>query len=376
MIKKTLLVLLLCAGSGQVLAQQATRRLVTLHPTIGGVVTPEVNLRYNLFGDLPGLLCAKFYVEADGDYQLRIITASQMYIKWLSNEAGKDVLKRIEKRMATATSAAELPPAYPVTMPSGAQGQLMKFVLDDETVLNGTILRTSPDSVTITTPAGIAISLPENKIRELRQSQMQLQGGNFYRTDPNSTRLLFAPTARGLRQGQGYFADYYIFFPTLAVGLTEFFAVGGGMSIIPGASSQLLYVAPKISFSPSRSIAIAGGFLHLGIPNQDDVTITYGVATLGSSQAAITAGFGLPVTNSDDDAIFLFGGEIQTSNSSKIISENWIPTSGDAALSLGVRFFGEHLAVDLAFITAKSLIEDIEGWPFIPWVDFAVNFGN
>jgi len=376
MIKNILLVLLLCAGSGQALTQQAARRLVALHPTVGSVVTPEMNSRYNFFGDLPGLLCAKLYVEADGDYQLRIMTANQMYIKWLSNEAGKELLNRIEKRIALATPATELPPAYPLTMPSEGQGQLMKFVLDDETVLNGTILRASPDSVTITTPAGIAISLPENKIRELRQSKMQLQGGNFYRTDPNSTRLLFAPTGRGLRQGQGYFADYYIFFPTLAVGITDFFAVGGGMSIIPGASSQLLYIAPKISFSPNKSIAIAGGFLHLGIPDEDDVTITYGVATLGSSQAAITAGFGLPVTDSDDDAIFLLGGEIQTSNSSKIISENWIPTSGDAVLSLGVRFFGEHLAVDLAFITAKSIIEDIEGWPFIPWVDFAVNFGN
>jgi len=77
-----------------------------------------------------------------------------------------------------------------------------------------------------------------------------------------------------------------------------------------------------------------------------------------------------------DEMIFLLGGELQTSNSTKIITENWIPSSGDAAISLGVRFFGERLAVDLAFITAASILDDASGWPFIPWVDFAVNFGN
>jgi hypothetical protein len=83
------------------------------------------------------------------------------------------------------------------------------------------------------TPSGVFVALPEAKIRDVQRSHVEISNGMFYRRDPNDTRLLFAPTGRGLRQGQGYFADYWIFFPTVAVGITDFFAVGGGMSIIP-----------------------------------------------------------------------------------------------------------------------------------------------
>jgi len=148
------------------------------------------------------------------------------------------------------------------------------------------------------------------------------------------------------------------------------------MSILPGAQSQLLYIAPKIAVSPRENFSIAGGFLRIGVPESADVTLAYGVATIGSSPAAITAGFGVPVTDERDELIYLIGGELQTSNSTKIIVENWIPSSGPAVFSFGLRSFGERIAIDLAFITAKPLIEDASGWPFVPWVDFAINFGH
>jgi hypothetical protein len=39
--------------------------------------------------------------------------------------------------------------------------------------------------------------------------------------DPNYSRLLFAPTGRPLKKGDGYFSDYEVLFPGLAVGLTD-----------------------------------------------------------------------------------------------------------------------------------------------------------
>ena len=45
--------------------------------------------------------------------------------------------------------------------------------------------------------------------------------------------MFFAPTARTLEHGKGYVADYYLFFPIVAYGVTDRITVAGGMSILP-----------------------------------------------------------------------------------------------------------------------------------------------
>jgi hypothetical protein len=371
MLKKILIILMLLAAAA---SGQQSRRLVELHATLGTMVSADENARYHLFGNLPDLHAIKFYQEQDGDYQLRIMIGNRLIIERLSQDEGRRVCDRIRWRFENAPAATE--PAYVLHLEEEPAAKPVKLVLEDENTLDGEILSVTADTLNFRTPGGILMAIPEATIREVLRSRVEVSGGKFYRRDPNETRLFCAPTGRGLRRRQGYFADYWIFFPTVAVGVTDFLALSGGMSILPGASSQLFYVAPKLSLSVKDDFFIAGGFLHMGIPEANDFTLAYGVATLGNSRAALTGGFGVPVTDERDEMIFLIGGELQTSNSTKLITENWIPSSGDAVLSLGVRFFGERIAVDLAFITAASILDDANGWPFIPWVDFAVNFGN
>jgi hypothetical protein len=52
--------------------------------------------------------------------------------------------------------------------------------------------------------------------------------------DPNYSRLLFAPTGRPLRAGDGYFSDYELLFPGVAYGLTDNVTLAGGVAIVPG----------------------------------------------------------------------------------------------------------------------------------------------
>ncbi|HGY57063.1 MAG TPA: hypothetical protein ENK44_15245 [Caldithrix abyssi] len=60
----------------------------------------------------------------------------------------------------------------------------------------------------------------------------------------------------------------------------------------------------------------------------------------------------------------------------KLISENWIFVGGDVhLLSGGIRFFGENLAADFALIF-PLMGEGIKGFPFLPWIGFAYNFGS
>src|SRR5262245_9767297 len=79
--------------------------------------------------------------------------------------------------------------------------------------------------------------------------------------DPNYSRLLFAPTGRPLKKGDGYFSDYELVFPGVAVGVTDNFSIAGGVSIIPGLrlDRQVLYVSPRLGWNIGEKAAVSVG---------------------------------------------------------------------------------------------------------------------
>lgn len=123
---------------------------------------------------------------------------------------------------------------------------IQRIVLTDGSELVGNIVHQDADSVTFRTASGLRASVPRKNIKEIRTTKGEWVGGEFRKTDPNQTRLFFAPTGRSLPQGKGYFSAYEIFFPMLAVGLTDFLTLAGGVTLIPGATQQAVYLAPKV----------------------------------------------------------------------------------------------------------------------------------
>lgn len=246
-------------------------------------------------------------------------------------------------------------------------------------MFHGTIYSIVTDTLNIVTPGGIRVAVPDQTIDHMENIANEIRMGGFYRADPNTSRLLFAPTGRTLKSGAGYLADYYVFFPTLAFGITDYFTLSGGMSILPGADSQVLYFAPKLSIPLAENIDAGTGLLYLAIPEEeDDLSLGYGVVTFGGVLQSLTLGVGVPLTQETDGMVVLVvGGEKQVSNSVKLLTENWIFTGDDSftMLSGAVRFFGDRLAVDLALLTTVEAFEG-DGFPFLPWVDFSYSFGH
>lgn len=262
-----------------------------------------------------------------------------------------------------------LPPSRPARM-----------ALIDGSELMGSIETEEPDTIRFRTAGGLLLSMPRAQIRSITALPGRFEGGKYLRPDPNRTRLLFAPTARPLESGQGYFSAYEVFFPFLAYGVGYNLTLAGGMSLFPGASAQLFYLAPKVTAYNSEKLSLAGGVLYLnattGLEDFDGAGIVYCVGTYGSSDAAATVGLGWGFFGDDfaNDPIVMLGGELRVSSSVKLVSENWFPPGSEAyPLSLGVRFFGDRLAADLALIYPAGV--ETEGFPFVPWLGFAYNFG-
>jgi hypothetical protein len=205
--------------------------------------------------------------------------------------------------------------------------------------------------------------------------------------DANDTRLLFAPTARPLRRGEGYFSDLELLFPGVTVGLTDHLSIAGGMSVIPGlgVADQAFSVAPKLGFQLSERAAVAAGALYAAVPGDDDFGdfgIAFGVVTLGGRRRSLTVGAGVAVADFSDGRetapLALVGGAVTVSPRIALVSENWLVLNGEVELGqqpigLAVRFLGDRLSADVGFVTVPAALAD---GAVVPWVSVSYRFGR
>ena len=221
-------------------------------------------------------------------------------------------------------------------------------------------------------------------IRQIRAVPADsVKSGVYWFPNPNRTRLFFAPTARTLPQGGGYLSDHLLFFPGFAYGITDRITIGGGMSLFPGISldEQLAFATPKFGWSLGESFDVAVGALLVAFPGDlgtedspDGAGILFSVATWGSPDSSATVGFGHGYAGGEpaDRPMVMVGGERRVSRRISLVTENWVfPGLEGPLVSLGVRFMGERMSVDLAGVHLLG-----EEGAFAPLLSFVFLFGE
>ncbi len=255
--------------------------------------------------------------------------------------------------------------------------------LIDGTHLEGTVISTDATTITIAAINGLEVKVPLAQIAEIKPLAGKPRPAF---SDPDNTRLIFAPTARPLRRGSGYFSDYYVFFPGISYGLSNSIGLTAGLSVLPGLapSEQLFTIAPKLTLYSDPKNAIAIGTLHAFNPGEGAAGIAFAIGTHGDKQRSLTLGLGLGYarasgeeTNFAEHLILLVGGYQRLSPNLSLVSENWLIGGGvDLAsqpFALALRFFGKNLSTDLGIILIGEILK--EGFP-IPWLSFAYRFGT
>ncbi len=256
----------------------------------------------------------------------------------------------------------------------------VRLILIDGQQFVGTVSSETEERLVFVTRSGIEFTLRKAQIEDISP----LNGRGISRMDPNRSRILFAPTARSLPRKSGYLADYELLFPFVAYGPGAGISLAAGFSLIPGLGGQIVYAAPKFTFYEREKGAVAAGLLAFTYVGKDaeDISplgLVYGVGTIGPPHASLSLGLAVGWSEGDfmDRPAFMAGGNHQLSDNVALISENYLIGDADsyhAIVSAGVRFFGDRITVDLAFLTSPEILDE-EGWPLIPWVGFAYNFG-
>jgi hypothetical protein len=245
----------------------------------------------------------------------------------------------------------------------------------------GHLLSQQGDSVRFETNGGLLV-LPRDAIDDIQTIRPgDLHDGEYWFRDPHATRLFFAPTGRMLSRGEGYYENTYLFINGVNASLGDRVSIGGSVTLVPSSSSQIGFVTPKLGLVASDGVNVAAGALvgynGFGSGAERKFGIVYGVATFGEPDASVTTGLGWGYSGSGlaRTPLLMLGGATRVSRRTALLTENYLVSSADrtyGVLGYGVRFFGEQLSVDLAFVNrADDLV-----FPGIPFVSFAVKFGR
>lgn len=276
-------------------------------------------------------------------------------------------------------------------MDAGIKGELR--ILDDTTFVQiikledgssiiGRITAIKDEKVEFQTDIGLII-VPVSKIQEIETATSgAIKNGQYWFANPNSSRLILAPSGRMLDKGKGYIADYCLFSPRVAYGITKNISVSGGATLIPfSREDQWFYLMPEFGMDVNDNSALSAG-AAVFMPFWDSpgssfplLSVAYGAFSAGKPDSRITAGVGYGIVRDEwmKLPVFLFGRDIRIFKGVSLVSENYIFMDNDRVLQTvfcyGCRFFSKSLCVDAAFV--KTLDCALFGLPF---VSIAYNF--
>jgi hypothetical protein len=218
-------------------------------------------------------------------------------------------------------------------------------------------------TLTAATPEALEFDVKElGQLRILRANIRQLlpltaeQARRNWAPVGNGTRVFFSPTARNLRQGEGYVQSINIFFLGANYGLTDNISVGV-LALLPigGFDNSLLAITPKFSAPVSENLNLGAGAL---VSRAFDTTfgVGYGVGTYGTADQNLTLGLGYAFAEGEISStpVVVIGGAKRVSRRFSLLNETYL--AGGGALGLfGLRFAGPQTSGSLGFAYGSGI---------------------
>jgi len=272
--------------------------------------------------------------------------------------------------------------------PFVSQSATYRVELKDGTVLNGKILAETETEIEIQLEDVGQLTIQRDKIKRMVPlDASRVVKKSFWFENPHATRLLFAPTAIPLRKGEGYYQNIYIIGNMFNYGIVDNFSIGGGFDFITMFLTEdgwhpMLNFNIKSGFQVAENFHAGVGGIYATMLGEFSAGILYGIGTYGSYNTNISLGLGWGFVDGtfEEKPFIMIGGMARISEKLWFVSENWIvPISDDNAdyyllVSYGLRFAAKRIAVDLAFINSKDIVQGLVIG--IPFVDFVVKLGK
>lgn len=277
-------------------------------------------------------------------------------------------LARPVAAQAASTGAPAQPSAAPL-IAVAPEGITQELRLRDGSVVYGRVEAVTDGRVSFRTGTGATLDLAVADVVALTTMEGRVVAAEFWKDDPNPTRLFFGPTGRPLKKGEVYLGVYEIFMPFVQVGVTDRISIGGGTPLVfGGGGDRPFWFTPKVTLVSRPRTQVAAGAMHIMNVDGDNLGIAYGVVTQGSRDSAVSVGVGFAYERFEDVSapVLMFGGEHRVRRNLKLISENYV-FEGGGIVSAGVRFLTGRLSADLG-LAAPLGVDEVFVFPMVNFV--------
>lgn len=249
------------------------------------------------------------------------------------------------------------------------KGEKYIYEFRDGTTIIGTYDKTEKGNIYIVDMQGDSVYLPKVMVAQSHKAnENNIKNGEYWFPNLHPTRYFFAPSAIGLKQGEGYFHHLYWMLWQFQYGISDQLSFGGGTSYFGfPATLNMKYSGEIIENDLFFS---AGWFwvgnLFWGRGNADErtfINMPYILATKGTKENNFSFGFGYnfadnwinrrtefnPITGQmitqsidhSERVTVNFGATFRTSRRFSFIAEGWIFNPKDPTFlgGPGIRYF-------------------------------------
>ncbi|OGU67137.1 MAG: hypothetical protein A2499_05465 [Stygiobacter sp. RIFOXYC12_FULL_38_8] len=269
----------------------------------------------------------------------------------------------------------------------------MKVILSDSTVYWGRITSSDAERIILSTKSGTEISIPKKQISEIYRAQdlpkekkrtillskeEDISDDVVY-VDRNAFKLFISPTAKPVKENEGFVSLNEILFPLAGFGIKNIVSVAGGIPLLPFEENPIYYLSAKVTFINNNILSVAAGYITANTSfsgSKPDLNLVHITATFGDDFNNFTSSINVDISSKSGDGndVIIFGGQKQLSNQGKIIGEFWIPLNShsflrNSILMLGFRAYSKSFSGDACLGRIFS-----EHGAFIPWVSLSYNF--
>lgn len=205
--------------------------------------------------------------------------------------------------------------------------------------------------------------------------------GMYFEDNLQSTRYFFGPNGLGLKQGEGYYQNVWIFFNQVSYGFTDNFSLSAGtvpLFLFAGAPTPV-WIVPKVSIPIKKDVlSVGAGGLFGTVIGLEESTfgIAFGTFTVGNKNhnASLSVGYGMLQGDWSSAPVVTFSGMTRVSKKTYLITENYFfpAESTLTLLSFGARSFAGKVGIDYGlFIPIGADV-----FLALPWLGLTVPFGN
>jgi hypothetical protein len=213
-------------------------KVLIISEKLGETIDVEEREKYDLFPATEGFKEAVFLQLENGNIVAEVtyvIDGEEKKTRIPQSEESINSLRDyIENFDETKHPLEELPEEYSIGKESfhiPDSSTIQFLITTDGSQLVGRIIEVRETEIVFQTSIG-TMTISIANIREVKDVKEELMmEGTYWFPSPNATRLFFAPTGRCLKRGEVYFADYYLFFTSLTLGINDHITVGGGTSL-------------------------------------------------------------------------------------------------------------------------------------------------